>query len=268
MPDRIVRANILTSDLVNQLSWPAEVFYRRLMSVADDYGRFEGRISILRASLYPLKLNQVSEADIVKWKNECSEAGLISLYEVESKEYLVILKFNQRLRAAKSKYPPPADTRGHPRADDSRCCQPLSNATESETETETESESGSAIAILPPGEVGKGVLLEHSNLFRKPNIPLETQVHEAFVLRGGTKEMADSFFQKHASTGWYLRGSPITNFINLVPSFIENWRKNEQRGVKKTENHDYAAIAAFRKKQEDEAWAAITGDNAPKQPGS
>ncbi|HUN02980.1 MAG TPA: hypothetical protein PLS00_09010, partial [Niabella sp.] len=111
-------------------------------------------------------------------------------------------------------------------------------------------------------------MVHRSNLFRKPNIPEFDKVHESFVARGGTKEMADSFFQKHASTGWYLRGSPITNFINLVPSFIENWRKNEQRGAKKTENYDYAAIAALNKKREDEAWAAITGDNAPKQPRS
>lgn len=123
MGDRIVRASILDSEAVNQLTWAAEVFYRRLMSVADDYGRFDARLAILRSQLYPIKINQVSEADLAKWMDECSTAGLVSFYEVDGKPYLEILKFQQRLRAMKSKYPPPltsAGIRG----------QPLSNAVE------------------------------------------------------------------------------------------------------------------------------------------
>ena len=107
MPDRVVRQDILTSDPVNKLSWAAEVFYRRLMSLADDFGRYEARPSLLRASLYPLKLDRVSEPDVIKWMGECSEAGLVRVYTVNKKEYLEILKFGQRLRAMKSRYPVP-----------------------------------------------------------------------------------------------------------------------------------------------------------------
>lgn len=153
MPDRVVRQDILTSDPVNSLSWAAEVFYRRLMSIADDFGRYEARPSLLRASLYPLKLDRVSEPDVVKWMGECSEAGLVRTYTVDGKEYMEILKFGQRLRAMKSRYPAPfADTRQHPPtsadicqhlpADDNIRQHPLSNdglkRNESETETETE----------------------------------------------------------------------------------------------------------------------------------
>lgn len=107
MPDRVIRSGILTSDAVNKLGWGSEVFYRRLMNIVDDYGRYDGRSSILRATLYPLKLNQVSDTDIGKWKQECAKAGLVSIYEVEKKEYVEIYKFDQRLRAAKSKWPEP-----------------------------------------------------------------------------------------------------------------------------------------------------------------
>lgn len=88
--------------------------------------------------------------------------------------------------------------------------------------------------------------------------PEKSEVILEFKKKGGTEEMAERFYANFESTNWKKNGSKVTNYINLVPSFIENWRKNEQRGVEKTENHDYAAIAAFRKKQEDEAWAAIT----------
>lgn len=141
MSDRIIRSNILTSDPVNCLSWAGEVFYRRLMSVVDDFGRYDARPSILRANLYALKIGKVSESDIVKWMNECSEAGLVRFYEVDFKQYLELLKFNQRLRQKKSKYPPPADG----------CCQLSADGgqlsdeekqkrreTEEETETEVE----------------------------------------------------------------------------------------------------------------------------------
>lgn len=126
MPDRIVRAKILTSDAVNALSWGAEVFYRRLMSIVDDFGRYDARTTVLRGSLYSLQLDKVSDADIVKWLGECSKTGLVSVYQVEGKEYLEVLKFGQRLRAMKSQYPPPengkplsADNiRGHLTAND------------------------------------------------------------------------------------------------------------------------------------------------------
>ena len=40
MPNRILRDTILRSERVARLSPTAELFYRRLMSVADDYGRY------------------------------------------------------------------------------------------------------------------------------------------------------------------------------------------------------------------------------------
>lgn len=106
MPDRIIRAGILTSEAVNSLGWPAEVFYRRLHSIADDYGRYDGRVSILRSFLYPLKITAVSEGDVQKWLTECVNAGVVNLYQVAGRPYVEVLKFDQRIRG-KSKWPDP-----------------------------------------------------------------------------------------------------------------------------------------------------------------
>jgi len=154
MPDRVVRQDILTSDPVNKLSWAAEVFYRRLMSLADDFGRYEARPSLLRASLYPLKLDRVSEPDVIKWMGECSEAGLVRVYTVNKKEYLEILKFGQRLRAMKSRYPVPDGEHSPSSAD---ICQHLLSSAgrrrlkrnESESETETETKEPACAAHSP-----------------------------------------------------------------------------------------------------------------------
>lgn len=121
MPDRIVRAGILTSEPVNKLSWAAEVFYRRLFNVVDDYGRYDGRPTLLRAHLYPLKIDRVSDADVGKWLTECVTAGLVSVYQVSGQQYLEVFKFGQRVRADKSKWPAPPTS-----AD--ICQQPLSDA--------------------------------------------------------------------------------------------------------------------------------------------
>lgn len=106
MPTRVIREGILTSERVNALSERAEVFYRRLMSVVDDYGRFSANPSLLRAACYPLKLDSVKEDSIKKHLAEAEGAGLIVLYTVAGKAYLELQDFGQRIQS-KSKFPGP-----------------------------------------------------------------------------------------------------------------------------------------------------------------
>lgn len=108
MPTRLLRDGILTSERINRLSVGAELFYRRLMSVTDDYGRFSGDLRLLRASCYPLKLDSVKEDSIAKHLAECADAGVIVLYTVAAKPYLEVQDFGQRTQA-KSRYPGPND---------------------------------------------------------------------------------------------------------------------------------------------------------------
>ena len=110
MPNRIVREGILTSERVELLSWAEEVFYRRLMSVVDDFGRYYARPALLRAACYPLLLTKVSDSDIEKWLSACENAALVRVYPAsDGKRYLQLLDFRQHIRAAESKYPPPPD---------------------------------------------------------------------------------------------------------------------------------------------------------------
>ena len=108
MPKRILRDGIISSERVNRLDSASEVFYRRLMSVVDDHGLFDGRISILRASCYPLRLDSVTETDVSTWLDACVEADLVNLYQAGGKPFVQMLDFRQRTRS-KPKYPPPDD---------------------------------------------------------------------------------------------------------------------------------------------------------------
>lgn len=107
MPVRILRDGILTSEPVCSLSWAEEVFYRRLMSVVDDHGRFYALPKLLRAACYPLQIDKVSDSDIGKWLTALVEAALVRVYPAsDGKRYITIEKFGQRVQS-KSKFPDP-----------------------------------------------------------------------------------------------------------------------------------------------------------------
>lgn len=89
-----------------RLGWAEEVFYRRLMSVVDDFGRYWADCGLLRAACYPRQLNKVSDSDIGKWLTALVEAALVRVYPAEDGErYLELLDFRQQVRAKESKFP-------------------------------------------------------------------------------------------------------------------------------------------------------------------
>lgn len=99
MPSRILRDGILTSLRVNAVSRDAELHYRRLMSIVDDYGRFEADSRVLRAQGWGMR-EDVSLSEVEAWTAELAsgERPLILLYEANKKKYLEIADFNQRVR--------------------------------------------------------------------------------------------------------------------------------------------------------------------------
>lgn len=106
MPNRIIREGILTSQRMAKLGWPEEVFYRRLLSVVDDFGRYYADHGMLRAACYPRQLSKVSDPDIGKWLRACADAALVRVYPAQDGEsYLEVLDFGQQVRAKKSKFP-------------------------------------------------------------------------------------------------------------------------------------------------------------------
>lgn len=71
--------------------------------------------------------------------------------------------------------------------------------------------------------------IKNSNLFRKPKIPTKQQVLEAILNAGGDKRMAKSFYEKYESTGWFLNGSPVVDYITLAQRFVGNWKANDKK---------------------------------------
>ena len=116
MPNRIVREGINSSPRVNRLSRGAEVLYRRLLSVVDDYGRFHASPITILGACWPTCPDRVSLEDITKWLKECigGDDPLICFYKVDGSKYLLINNFGQQIRS-KSKFPPPPAGPAHRR---------------------------------------------------------------------------------------------------------------------------------------------------------
>jgi hypothetical protein len=155
MPSRIIREGINDSEAVNQLSDSAELFYRRLMLVVDDFGRFEAKATLLRAKLFAFKLDAWPEDRVEQALQECSkihngdDEPLVLLYSAGKRTFLQISNFGQRKRS--SKYPGPGDSasNGSPPAvtgAPSRRRERVSEASaESESETKSESEASASV---------------------------------------------------------------------------------------------------------------------------
>ncbi len=108
MPNRYVREAAIQSERVNSVGWQAEVFWRRLLNRVDDFGRCKATPALLRASIFPLQLDRVRDSDISRLLAECEKSGLLYVYVVAEKPYLVLNQW-EKGRAASSAHPPPPD---------------------------------------------------------------------------------------------------------------------------------------------------------------
>ena len=108
MPNRILKESIRESDSIDALSWFEEVLFYRLIVSCDDYGRFDGRISVIKNRLFPLK-DDLTLKTVSRAIEKLATVGLVALYEFEGKPYLYLPTWtaHQNVRAKRSKYPEP-----------------------------------------------------------------------------------------------------------------------------------------------------------------
>lgn len=207
MPNRIIREGIIDSSAVNSLSPEAEVFYRRLMNVVDDYGRFDGRLPVLRARLYPLQLEKVREASLERWIAECVKARLIRLYEHKGSQYIEFHKLGSP-RAKASKYPPPPDDCAQTQADASMCAQPQEDVPYSSSYSGSYSSSNSRErAAKPP-------------LTQKPTV----EEVAAYCRERGNSIDPQRFVDYYTANGWKVGRSSMKDW----KAAVRNWEKNEK----------------------------------------
>ena len=114
MPARVIRAEILSSDSLSKVSIEADLVFRSMILLADDFGRFDGRLAILRAAIFPLR-PEVTIKKLERWVDEL--LGLpdspLRRYVHSDRPYMHLTGWEkycgQSRRAKKSKFPDPPE---------------------------------------------------------------------------------------------------------------------------------------------------------------
>lgn len=114
MPQRFLRPGITTSDAWNRVPWHCQSFFVRLLTVVDDYGRCDGRPSVLWGQCFAV-WNEHNPGEAVDLQQvsgmlqQLAASGLITVYVVDAKPVIQIEKWQERIRAGvKERWPIPS----------------------------------------------------------------------------------------------------------------------------------------------------------------
>lgn len=131
MPARDIKPSCRSSETLARISAQAERLFWRLLTAADDFGRFDARASVVRAECFQVMLDKIRTPDVQRWLEELATAGLIHVYSVGGRPYgeFVTWAQHQRQRATNSKWPSRASSDSSPSSADIRR-QPPANALE------------------------------------------------------------------------------------------------------------------------------------------
>lgn len=201
MPTRILREGILSSERINALSERAELFYRKLMTVLDDHGRFfSNPVSILGAC-YPMR-PAVTIEDVKRWLIECEACQLLMFYR--DRKYIQVFNFRQQIRRA-SKFP---------------------ELSENELLIKSKAESNQNLSLGGVEGVVEGVGV--AGIIRAPtdaNLPTWEEV-KAFAERSAIKqESAKAFYDHHEGNQlWLNQHQRLINWKHKIASWAANDR--------------------------------------------
>ena len=120
MPNRILHESIKYCPKMEQLNWFEEVVYHRLTVSVDDYGCLDGRIVLLKNTLFPTR-EDISKDDIARAIEHMVALGLLRAYEAGGMPYLCFPAWEeeQRVRNKRRKFPAPPDEEEPLTAEDS-----------------------------------------------------------------------------------------------------------------------------------------------------
>lgn len=113
MPQRFLRPQITNSERWNSVSWEAQSFFIRILTLVDDYGRHDGRASVLWGQCFaiwnekhPDSVMTLLRVEQLSQELAADGVNLVEIYENEGKKVLQINQWAERIReGAKEKWP-------------------------------------------------------------------------------------------------------------------------------------------------------------------
>ena len=226
MPNRIIKGSICVSDSIDNLNWFEEVLFYRLIVNCDDYGRFDGRIAVLKNRLFPLKDN-VTVKSVKDGINKLASVGLVALYEVDGKPYLHLPTWNdhQNVRAKRSKYPEPVE---HLNTSEYKCNQMQSNVPD--IRIQSESNPNTREGDVPDTNVG------HTPPTKRFTPPTFEQV-AAYCKERGNNIDPQRFVDYYTGNGWMVGRTKMKDW----KATVRTWERSEfsKKGQTKFDERSY-----------------------------
>lgn len=211
MPVRFLRPGLTTSEKWNTLNWMAQSFYVRLITLVDDYGRYEANSQLLKSHAFPLS-EDMSLKTIVSMCEQLSNVGLVVFYKTSlGKNFLQLTNWQERPRS-EPKYQGFTEDCEQLFATASKCSPPSSSS--------SPSPSYIAIEIKEVIEYGKEIELSTAD--------------------------SEAFFDHFEARGWVPSGSRVK--MKDWRAALRNWKRNS---VKWSNNGKDNAPAVTRPSYDD-----------------
>lgn len=146
MPNRFIKECCRSSPTLQKLNDFQERLFWRLLTMADDYGRFEADPTVVLNTCFPLGIKQ-TKTDVSKCLQLLAHENAVLLYVVNGRAYgqfTNFIYFQGSPRAKKSKHPSPEENQQvmngceHMQADANICEQTQTNAPSSVSVSESE----------------------------------------------------------------------------------------------------------------------------------
>lgn len=262
MPNRILKESIKFSPEIDRLTWFEEVVFYRLIVTADDYGRLDGRIIVLRNELFPTKENITRKA-IEEALNKLVSVGLLIPYvdEVSNMPYYYLPTWSdhQRIRDSKAKYPAPTEssiaaTRGNLRQLAATCrespqlaatCGLESNPNPIQSESKTNTKARVPARFAPP---------------------TEDDVKAYADEMGYAGFNSASFVAYYEANGWRVGRNPMKDWKAAVRGWHSRDGQRQQTAVKTNPATDYQQ-RDYRQQDEDSFFLDLTKEFGGEQHG-
>lgn len=224
MPQRFLRPGLTTSPRWNALDWQAQSFYVRLITLVDDFGRYYADYRILRSHVFPMgdaKGGDVSVKTIESICKQLSASGMVSFYaNYEGQQFLKIERWEETVRAKKSKYPDPEECE-QMFADDNNCLSPSPSSSPSSSPLHHRHKPSVGAA----DEIVSGIYEAYP---KKVGRPLALAAIRRAMSRGVTAEFLQAKTLQYAS----IRGGDLSYVPNPATWFnqeryndpTETWR--------------------------------------------
>ena len=98
MPQRFLRPGITTSAKFNALDWQAQSLFVRLITLVDDYGRFEAHPMILKSLAFPFN-PEISCEQMFSLCEQLISNDLATFYEKDGKRFVQLSKWQEKARS-------------------------------------------------------------------------------------------------------------------------------------------------------------------------